>query len=119
MKTFLVALAATLLTGSLGVPTAQAATTGLPSSALCAESSTSTRAAALPKIKVWMAGDSTMMNASTCPIGWGSRFAPYFTTDITVQNSAVGGRSIQTWLYEGNVTGTKNPAGECTLSSTA
>jgi lysophospholipase L1-like esterase len=64
-----------------------------------------------------MAGDSTMMNATgTCPVGWGSQFAPYFTGDVTVQNSAVGGRSIQTWLYEGNVTGTKNAAGECVVS---
>jgi lysophospholipase L1-like esterase len=70
-------------------------------------------------VKIWMAGDSTMMNASTCPIGWGSQFAPYFNTDVTVQNSAVGGRSIQTWLYEGNVTGTLGSNGECTLSSTA
>jgi lysophospholipase L1-like esterase len=70
-------------------------------------------------VKVWMAGDSTMMNASTCPIGWGSQFAPYFTSSVTVQNSAVGGRSIQTWLYEGNVTSVKNAAGECTLNSTA
>jgi len=54
-----------------------------------------------------------------CPVGWGSQFAAYFTSGVTVQNSAVGGRSIQTWLYEGNVTGTKNAAGECTLSSTA
>jgi lysophospholipase L1-like esterase len=60
-----------------------------------------------------------MMNASACPIGWGSQFAPYFTTDVTVQNSAVGGRSIQTWLYEGAVTTTMNSAGECALSSTA
>ncbi|GAA0571261.1 hypothetical protein GCM10010172_64650 [Paractinoplanes ferrugineus] len=76
-------------------------------------------APATAPIKVWMAGDSTMMNASTCPIGWGSQFAPYFTGDVTVRNSAVGGRSIQTWLYEGNVTSTKNSAGECALSSTA
>ncbi|GID90838.1 cellulose binding domain-containing protein [Amorphoplanes digitatis] len=76
-------------------------------------------ATAAPAVKVWMAGDSTMMNASTCPIGWGSQLAAYFTAGVTVQNSAVGGRSIQTWLYEGNVTGTKNAAGECTLSSTA
>lgn len=67
-----------------------------------------------------MAGDSTMMNpqGGVCPVGWGSQFAPYFTTDVTVQNSAVGGRSIQTWLYEGNVTGTKNSAGECIVSPT-
>jgi lysophospholipase L1-like esterase len=70
-------------------------------------------------VKVWMAGDSTMMNASACPIGWGSQFAPYFNTNVTVQNSAVGGRSIQTWLYEGNVTSTIGSNGECTLSSTA
>jgi lysophospholipase L1-like esterase len=81
--------------------------------------STSPTPAVPQKVKIWMAGDSTMMNASTCPIGWGSQFAPYFTTDVTVQNSAVGGRSVQTWLYEGNVTSTKNSAGECTLSSTA
>src|SRR5690349_13300163 len=68
------------------------------------------------KVKIWMAGDSTMMNARTCPVGWGSQFAPYFTSDVTVQNSAVGGRSIQTWLYEGNVTRTKNSAGECIVS---
>jgi len=73
---------------------------------------------ALAKIKIWMAGDSTMMNpqGGVCPVGWGSQFAPYFTTDVTVQNSAVGGRSIQTWLYEGNVTSTKNSAGECIVS---
>jgi lysophospholipase L1-like esterase len=76
-------------------------------------------ATAAAPVKVWMAGDSTMMNASTCPIGWGSQFAPYFTGNVTVQNSAVGGRSIQTWLYEGNVTSTMNSSGECTLSSTA
>ncbi|WP_435205716.1 cellulose binding domain-containing protein [Micromonospora sp. bgisy143] len=70
-------------------------------------------------ITVWMAGDSTMMNASSCPIGWGSQFASYLTSNVTVRNSAVGGRSIQTWLYEGNVTTTKNSAGECVLSSTA
>jgi lysophospholipase L1-like esterase len=80
---------------------------------------TATSAAAQGAVRVWMAGDSTMMNASACPIGWGSQFAPYFTTDVTVNNSAVGGRSIQTWLYEGNVTSTKNSAGECALSSTA
>jgi lysophospholipase L1-like esterase len=67
-------------------------------------------------IKVWMAGDSTMQNASTCPIGWGSQFDPLFTADVTVVNSAVGGRSIQTWLYDPNVTTTKNSAGECVVN---
>ncbi|WP_433131227.1 cellulose binding domain-containing protein [Micromonospora sp. CA-240977] len=101
-------------------PTAQTPT---PGPTPCPEPSTpqatpSTSPAPAP-IRVWMAGDSTMMNASSCPIGWGSQFASYLTSNVTVQNSAVGGRSIQTWLYEGNVTSTKNSAGECTLSSTA
>jgi len=68
---------------------------------------------------VWLAGDSTMANPSgTCPVGWGSQFGALFQTGVTVNNRAVAGRSIQTWLYEGNVTGTKNSAGECVLSST-
>ncbi|GIM88658.1 cellulose binding domain-containing protein [Paractinoplanes toevensis] len=97
-----------------------AAATTSPAPTPCTGPSTPpvTPTAAAP-VKVWMAGDSTMMNAGTCPIGWGSQFAPYFTSSVTVQNSAVGGRSIQTWLYEGNVTSVKNSAGECTLSSTA
>ncbi|MFI5937258.1 GDSL-type esterase/lipase family protein [Actinoplanes sp. NPDC051494] len=84
--------------------------------ALCpTPATTSVRAAA---VTVWMAGDSTMMNpqGGVCPAGWGSQFAPYFTSDVTVQNKAVGGRSVQTWLYEGNVTGTKDAAGECVVS---
>ncbi|WP_433373179.1 carbohydrate esterase [Actinoplanes sp. CA-142083] len=68
---------------------------------------------------VWLAGDSTMANPSAaCPVGWGNKFGALFQTGVTVNNRAVGGRSIQTWLYEGNVTGTKNTSGECVLSST-
>jgi lysophospholipase L1-like esterase len=73
-------------------------------------------AVAAPAVTVWMAGDSTMMNATTCPIGWGSQFDPLFNSDVTVVNSAVGARSIQTWLYDPNVTSTKNSAGECIVS---
>jgi lysophospholipase L1-like esterase len=79
---------------------------------------TALRLAAAAPVKVWMAGDSTMMNPSggVCPTGWGSQFDPLFTADVTVANSAVGGRSIQTWLYDPNVTSTTNPAGECVVS---
>lgn len=80
---------------------------------------TSLAAAAAPTapVKVWMAGDSTMMNSSgACPVGWGSQFGPYFASNVTIANSAVGGRSIQTWLYDPNVTTTKNAAGECIVS---
>lgn len=93
-----------------------ATTTPAPSPTPCTGPSTPPATPAPAKIKVWMAGDSTMMNASACPIGWGSQFGSYLTSDVTVQNSAVGGRSVQTWLYEGNVTGTKNSAGECIVN---
>ncbi|MFF5313044.1 GDSL-type esterase/lipase family protein [Streptomyces massasporeus] len=79
-----------------------------------------TRAAAQP-VTVWLAGDSTMANpgSARCPVGWGSQFDALFNGDVTVKNQAVGGRSIQTWLYEGNVSGTKGSDGECRLTSTA
>ena len=75
--------------------------------------------AAAATTTVWMAGDSTMANpSSTCPVGWATEFDGQFHTNIVVNNLAVAGRSIQTWLYEGGVTSNKNSAGECVLSST-
>jgi lysophospholipase L1-like esterase len=72
---------------------------------------------AAAKIKVWLAGDSTMADPRTaCPVGWGNQFDPLFTGDVTVVNNAVGGRSVQTWLYESNVTGNKDSSGECVVS---
>jgi hypothetical protein len=64
------------------------------------------------KIKVWLAGDSTMQPCTTaCPCGWGSQFQPLFNSNVTVVNSGVGGRSIQTWLYDPNVTTTMDSTG--------
>jgi lysophospholipase L1-like esterase len=104
------ALSAALLIGTLGITPARAA-----AGPACPVGEQV--AASAPTVKIWMAGDSTMMNPQgTCPVGWGSQFAAYFNADVTVQNSAVGGRSVQTWLYEGNVTTTKNSAGECVVS---
>ena len=71
---------------------------------------------------VWLIGDSTMANPSsgtTCPVGWGTEFDGLFHSNIVTYNLAIGGRSIQTWLYEGNVTSTIGSNGECVLSSTA
>jgi lysophospholipase L1-like esterase len=53
---------------------------------------------------------------AACPAGWGGQFAQYFNSNVTVRNSAVGGRSIQTWLYDPNVSSTKNAAGECVIN---
>ncbi|MFL5308651.1 MAG: hypothetical protein ACJ8F1_25785 [Polyangia bacterium] len=68
------------------------------------------------KITVWLAGDSTMQPCTTsCPCGWGSQFQPLFNSNATVKNFGSGGRSIQTWLYESNVT-TTMANGECVVS---
>ncbi|GKQ40852.1 SGNH/GDSL hydrolase family protein [Streptomyces sp. A012304] len=86
----------------------------------CTSASQAQAPAAAP-VTVWLAGDSTMANPSSgrCPVGWGSQFDALFNSDVTVKNQAVGGRSIQTWLYEGNVSGTKGSDGECRLTSTS
>jgi lysophospholipase L1-like esterase len=99
------------------VPMLVGASASLDAPACAASGSTTAVAAAGPT--VWLAGDSTMANPSaTCPVGWGSQFGALFKTGVTVNNRAVAGRSIQTWLYEGNVTGTIGSNGECVLSST-
>ena len=63
-------------------------------------------------LTLWLAGDSTMANGETpCPVGWGKVFDPLFDDRVTVTNSAVGGRSIRTWLY--SVQKTMDASGEC------
>ncbi|TDC42557.1 cellulose binding domain-containing protein [Micromonospora sp. KC213] len=90
-----------------------------PASPSSPPTSPSSPSASPGRVTVWLAGDSTMANPSggaACPAGWGGQFAPYFANGVTVVNSAVGGRSIQTWLYDPNVTSNKNSAGECIVS---
>jgi lysophospholipase L1-like esterase len=97
--------------------------TGAPSVTPCPPPVTPTAAPTTPPaqgpVTVWLAGDSTVANPSSsgaCPVGWGNQFASYFNSNVTVVNSAIGGRSIQTWLYDPNVTSTMNSAGECVVS---
>jgi lysophospholipase L1-like esterase len=102
----------------LAIPVTVAVSTPAGASPACAAEAP--KAAVQAPITVWMAGDSTMANPSgSCPVGWGSQFGALFTSGAAVKNLAVAGRSIQTWLYEGNVTSTKGSDGECVLSSTA
>jgi lysophospholipase L1-like esterase len=69
-------------------------------------------------ITVWMAGDSTMSGSGCDGGGWGDQFGSVFNSNVTVQNKSVAGRSIQTWLYEKNVSSTAGANGECTLTAT-
>lgn len=69
----------------------------------------------LQPVTVWIAGDSTVANGNTpCPRGWGGAFAPHFGDLVSVRNSAVGGRSVHTWLYE--VQTVTDETGECALN---
>jgi len=70
-----------------------------------------------PNITIWIAGDSTVANGGPCPIGWGGQFKALFNAKVAVTNSAVGGRSVRTWLYD--VQDTKDSAGECNLAKDA
>ena len=70
------------------------------------------------KITIWMSGDSTMSGSGCDGGGWGDQFGSLFNSNVTVQNLSVAGRSIQTWLYEKNVSSTMGANGECTLTAT-
>jgi lysophospholipase L1-like esterase len=52
--------------------------------------------------------------SSPCPIGWGAPFPTLFGPGVTVRNSAVGGRSVRTWLYSVQ-TVIDDSTGECAL----
>ncbi len=67
-------------------------------------------------ITVWMAGDSTMAGSGCDGGGWGDQFASVFNKNVTIVNSSVAGRSIQTWLYDPNVTSTMDANGECIVN---
>jgi lysophospholipase L1-like esterase len=75
-------------------------------------------APALTDLTIWIAGDSTVAKGNTpCPVGWGVDFGTHFSDQVKVVNSAVGGRSVRTWLYD--VGTTMDAAGECVLMKDA
>jgi len=69
-------------------------------------------------ITVWMAGDSTMAGDTCTGGGWGDQLGSLFNGNVEVDNRSVAGRSIQTWLYEKNVSSTIGTNKECTLTAT-
>ncbi|MFF1510995.1 GDSL-type esterase/lipase family protein [Streptomyces sp. NPDC058326] len=113
----LITTALVIALSTLGIRAATAADRPPAPCAAAPATATSAEVAATP-ITVWLAGDSTMANpGALCPVGWGSQFDALFDDDVTVRNLAVGGRSIQTWLYESAVSGTMGADGECRLTS--
>jgi lysophospholipase L1-like esterase len=119
MRKVLLSIVTALVTSlSLAAP-APASATVIGATGCDARVANAAATAPVATTTVWMAGDSTMANPSaTCPVGWATEFDSLFHSNIVVDNLAVAGRSIQTWLYEGNVTSTIGSNGECVLSST-
>lgn len=68
-------------------------------------------------ITVWMAGDSTMAGDKCAGGGWGDQLGALLNGNVKVDNRSVAGRSIQTWLYEKNVSSTMGSNNECTLTA--
>ncbi len=67
-------------------------------------------------VTVWIAGDSTVANGNTpCPTGWGAFFGDQLSDQVTVNNWAVGGRSVRTWLYD--VSDQMGGDNECVLNT--
>jgi lysophospholipase L1-like esterase len=62
--------------------------------------------AALTKLRLWIAGDSTVMTypASDAPQeGWGQELGRFFSALVTVNNQALGGRSTRTFMFNNAV----------------
>jgi rhamnogalacturonan acetylesterase len=55
-----------------------------------------------PKPTLYLIGDSTVRNTNAPQAGWGSQLASFFdTTKISINNSAMAGRSTRTFISEG------------------
>lgn len=62
----------------------------------------------LPPVTVYIAGDSTVMTypptAANMQAGWGQFLADSFTTQVTVSNQSIGGRTSRRFIEEGRLT---------------
>lgn len=105
----IITVAATAVEGLVNVDSLKLQGPALATAAMCPD---------LPPVTVWLAGDSTVANGSTpCPVGWGKTFGEYFNDKVTIKNSAVGGRSVRTWLYD--VLDQAGSDGECRIRTNA
>jgi len=64
--------------------------------------------AALPPITLYLADDSTVMTyaADSAQEGWGQELGQFFISKVTINNQAVGGASVQTFMYSNPPTNT-------------
>jgi hypothetical protein len=64
--------------------------------------------ASLPAMTIWIAGDSTVKtyaagntdgNNGTELEGWGQEIGPFFSSKVTINNQAIGGRSVAMFMW--------------------
>jgi lysophospholipase L1-like esterase len=62
----------------------------------------------LPNVTIWIAGDSTVMtypepntdgNNMVSLYGWGQELGQFFGTNVTINNQAIGGRSVAFFMW--------------------
>lgn len=100
---------------ALSVNTTSSKRSSAASSAMVSSAQSNSSTAANNAITLWIAGDSTVANGGpSCAFGWGRDFGNHFNSNVNVQNLAIGGRSVRTWLYD--VQSSIGSDGECALT---
>jgi lysophospholipase L1-like esterase len=66
-------------------------------------------ASTLPAVTLWLAGDSTCAayGSTSAQQGWGEHLAEFFNSKVTIQNKAVGGRTVTSFDWSFIGTGVK------------
>jgi lysophospholipase L1-like esterase len=66
------------------------------------DAATDVNQAALPALSLYLAGDSTVMDygAGSAQEGWGQELGQFFINKVTINDEAIGGRSIQSFMYD-------------------
>jgi lysophospholipase L1-like esterase len=56
----------------------------------------------LPSVTLYLAGDSTVMDYGTSSMqeGWGQELKQFLIGKVTIDNQAIGGRSIQSFMFD-------------------
>ncbi|NSL43611.1 rhamnogalacturonan acetylesterase [Streptomyces sp. 8P21H-1] len=79
---------------------------GLPGAAAAATAGTTGGGAAVAAGTVYIASDSTAQTYGSRyypEAGWGQKLASYFTSNVTVANHAIGGRSSRSFIEQGRL----------------
>jgi hypothetical protein len=95
-------------TGSAGVGGSGGAAGGGGTAGRGAAGGSGSGGASLPAVTIWIAGDSTVKtyaagntdgNNGTTLEGWGQEIGQFFSSKVTINNQAIGGRSVAMFMW--------------------